>query len=73
MWGDAALFVPPDDDEELAAALRLLALDDALRDELARRARRRAWRYTPRHMAWRYLEVYERVTAAEVDAESVAS
>jgi glycosyltransferase involved in cell wall biosynthesis len=72
VWDDAALYVAPRDSDALAAALRLLAGDDAVRDELARRARRRAARYAPRRMARRYLEVYERVTAAAFDAESLA-
>jgi glycogen(starch) synthase len=62
VWGDAALFVSPDDDEALAAALRLLARDAELRVELGRRARRRAARYTLARMAHGYVRVYKRVT-----------
>jgi glycogen(starch) synthase len=60
VWGDSALFVPPDDDDALLAALRLVARDDELRRELAHRAHRRAQRYTPERMAAGYLQLYER-------------
>jgi glycogen synthase len=51
VWGDAALYVEPDDDEALAAAIRRA---------MARRprARERAARYTPELMAGRYAEAY---------------
>lgn len=65
VWGDAAVYVPPDDDDAIAAALRLLARDDELRVEVGQRARRRAARYTPESMALAYLAVYERVLARE--------
>lgn len=68
VWGDSALYVPPDDDEALAAALRVLARDDELRRELGHRARRRAARYTPEAMARSYLAVYDRVLARRIAA-----
>ena len=58
VWGDAALYVPPDEDEAIAAALALLCSDDELRGELAARARERAARYTPAAMADALLRVY---------------
>ena len=58
VWGDAALFVHPDDHDALAAALQRLIDDDALRDALALRARLRARRYTPEAMASRYRDAY---------------
>jgi glycosyltransferase involved in cell wall biosynthesis len=58
VWGDAALYVPPDEDEAIAAALALLCGDDELRGELAARARSRAARYTPAAMADALLRVY---------------
>jgi glycosyltransferase involved in cell wall biosynthesis len=51
VWGAAALFAPPDDDEALLAALRLLVNNPELRDELGVRARRRASRYGADRMA----------------------
>jgi glycosyltransferase involved in cell wall biosynthesis len=63
VWGDAALFVRPDDDAALGAALRLVACDEELRVELAERARRRSVRYSVERMAAGYAGVYERVLA----------
>jgi glycosyltransferase involved in cell wall biosynthesis len=64
VWGEAALFAAPDDDESLAAALRLVTCDAELRLELAERARRRAARYTVEAMAAGYAHVYDHVLAA---------
>lgn len=58
VWGDAALFVPPDDVDALVAALETLRCDEALRVALATRARARALTYTPQRMAAGYLSVY---------------
>jgi glycogen synthase len=64
VWGEAAVFVAPGDDDALAAALRLVAWDDDLRLELGERARRRAARYTVEAMAAGYAGVYARVLSA---------
>jgi glycogen synthase len=64
VWGEAAVFADPGDDDALAAALRLVTCDGELRLELAERARRRAARYTVEAMAAGYARVYERVSAA---------
>jgi glycogen synthase len=64
VWGDAALFVDPDDDDALAAALTLLIEQPARRDELARRAVERARRYTPERMAAAYVKAYQRLAPA---------
>ncbi len=58
VWGDAALFVPPDDHAALAGALQRLIDDRALRRRMRRRARERALAFTPDRMARRYLDVY---------------
>ena len=58
IWGDAALFVAPDDPDEIGAALAALIADVALRRRLARHARRRAKQFTPRRMARAYLALY---------------
>jgi glycosyltransferase involved in cell wall biosynthesis len=58
VWGDAAVFVPPDDARALARALGALIDDDRRREALAARARRRALRYTRRRMAAGYLAAY---------------
>ena len=58
VWGEDALFVPPDDHDALADALHGLIEDGALRASMARRARRRARRYSADAMASRYRDVY---------------
>lgn len=61
VWGDAAVYVPPEDDDAIAAAVSSLCGDDGARVALAARARRRARRYTPAAMAAGLLDVYARV------------
>lgn len=71
VWGDAAVFVPPDDDDALAGALSRLIDDRAARLRLAARGRERARGFTADRMARQTLEVYARATssrAAEVGA-----
>jgi glycogen synthase len=69
VWGDAALFAPPDDDAALAAAIERLVADEPLRADLARAARARACRFEPGRMAEQYLEVY----AAAADAAAASA
>lgn len=64
VWGDAAVFVPPDDPVCLAHAISGLARDDARRTRLAGRATERALRYTAERMTREYLEVYGELMAA---------
>lgn len=58
VWGDAALYVDPDDGRGLRAVARALASDAALRLEYAERARLRAARFTPQRMAAGYWKAY---------------
>ncbi|GJG87481.1 glycosyl transferase [Gemmatimonadetes bacterium T265] len=58
VWGDAALYVAPDDATRLAAVLRTLAADDGYRAALGARARARALTYTPERTAAGYLAAY---------------
>ena len=58
VWDDAAVFVPPDDADELHRALQGLIRDDARRREMAARARVQALTYTPERMAAEYLEAF---------------
>ena len=58
VWGNAAVFVAPDDEDALAGVLDRLIAEDGLRTELGRRARTRALTYTPARMAARYLAAY---------------
>jgi glycogen synthase len=63
VWGDAAWYVPPDDEEALLAALQVIARDPLRRQELGRRASERAVRYSPAAMAEGMLAVYEPLLA----------
>ena len=59
VWGDAALYVPPDDHAVLATALQRLIDDQGLRRRMAQRAREQALTYTPQRMARGYLDYYD--------------
>ena len=62
VWGDAAIYVPPDNLDALRAAIALLMTDAALRDDMASRARRRARTFTRRRMAAAYQHIYGELT-----------
>lgn len=57
VWGDAALFVPPDNRRALAAAINALS-DNRFRSEMASRARTRAARFSDALMADAYAALY---------------
>jgi glycogen synthase len=65
VWGDAALFAPPSDDDALASALHRVIDDNHLRGRLAERARARAARYTPGAAARGYAAAYRGLVARE--------
>ncbi len=58
VWGEAAVFVSPDDPGELREALELLIADPERLEMMAARARERAFAYTPERMAAGYLTAY---------------
>jgi glycogen(starch) synthase len=58
IWGDAALYVAPDDHEALAASLRRLMESDELRQEFAHRASLRARHFSTERMVEGYLGAY---------------
>ena len=62
-WAGAALFVDPDDVEGLGRTLGALIADRRTQRALARRARRRARRFSLRKMCRATLELYERTAA----------
>jgi glycosyltransferase involved in cell wall biosynthesis len=66
VWGAAALYVDPFDDDDVARGLQRLIADESLRNRLAAAARRRALRYSRERMAGAYLDLYERLIAAAV-------
>lgn len=58
VWRDAALFVPPEDENALAETLENLMTDNTLREEYAKRAKKRASNFTRQKMAKNYLAAY---------------
>lgn len=58
IWGDAAIFVDPDDPDALAATLRALIDDPARRTTMATRAEARAQRYSIARMVAAYHGLY---------------
>lgn len=61
VWGDAALYVDPGDEEALAATLRALIEDATRVASLGAAARARASSYTRERMTDAYLDVYDRL------------
>jgi glycosyltransferase involved in cell wall biosynthesis len=58
IWGEAAIYVPPDNRRALAGAIEGLIRDGEYRQELATRAQSRARELTPRRMADGYYSAY---------------
>ena len=58
VWGEAAIFVSPDDAGALRDTLEELMIDNARRKEMASRARHRALQFSPQRMAKGYLAAY---------------
>jgi glycogen(starch) synthase len=61
IWGDAALFVSPDDARALRGTLQALIADDTLRERMAERAYRRALSFDAGHMARQYVDAYKKI------------
>ncbi len=62
VWGDAALFVSPDEPAALREVIGRLIADEAARQSLAERGRERARTFTSGRQAAGYVEVYDAVT-----------
>ena len=58
IWGDTAVYVDPNDSDQLGAELQYLTADASRRFLLAQRAQSRARMLTPQRMAQGYLDVY---------------
>jgi glycogen synthase len=58
VWGDSAVYVPPNDGAMLASTIEALIADEPRRRELSRRAQARASALTMERMAGAYLETY---------------
>lgn len=59
LWGNTAIFVPPEDTEQIAAALNKLSADHYLRTRLAQAAFLRAQQYTQSAMGVGYWHAYQ--------------
>jgi glycogen synthase len=70
VWGDAAVFVPPEDSATLRRELQRLIADPALRAEMARRARDRASLYSPQRMLGAYLSVYRHLIGGRASSQT---
>jgi glycosyltransferase involved in cell wall biosynthesis len=71
VWGDTAIFVSPNDEDQLAETLTRLIGDEALRTEMSQRALLRAQEFSLERMARGYLEAYSQCAtnpSAEVAA-----
>jgi glycosyltransferase involved in cell wall biosynthesis len=64
LWGDAALFVEPEDHDQLAQTLQRLIADGERRRTIATRCRSRAFAFDPGEMASAYLHAYESALSA---------
>ena len=65
VWNDAAMYVPPEDVDAIAATLSQLAADRDLRARMSARAFARAQRYSPAAMAAAYALAYRELLDAE--------
>lgn len=68
VWGDAAVYVAPDDPVALEEGVSRLIEDAALREDLGRRARARAHRLSPSGMAASYRASYADLRESKVAA-----
>lgn len=68
IWGDAAVFVPPDNRSALVSAIECLIGNEAVRRDMATRARNRARRFTAEAMADGYADLYRELRGERVAA-----
>jgi glycogen synthase len=71
IWGNAALFVEPDDHESLLETLVYLIEKRESRLTMANRAAMRARRFAPAQMAREYLDVYQQLLSQKQPTTSV--
>jgi glycosyltransferase involved in cell wall biosynthesis len=71
LWDGAAIFVSPDDDEEIATILDELNRDADGRARLGKAAQERAGTYTPQAMGAKVLTAYRSLLASRRDHSSV--
>lgn len=59
IWGDAAIYVNPNDREELKAAINKLINNESLRNQYGQKARQRASQFSSDIMVKNYIELYQ--------------
>jgi glycosyltransferase involved in cell wall biosynthesis len=69
IWEDSAVFVHPDDTEQLAGVLQHLISDDRLCNRLAERAHTRAKEFSADRMVNNYLSLYDEVIERAMNRE----
>jgi glycogen(starch) synthase len=70
VWGDAAIFVPPDDERALEAALTALIGNSRLLAQMAERSMARSRHFSPQAMAAGYLDAYQLAAARRLACAS---
>lgn len=73
VWGNAALYAPPEDSEALAHEIDRLIDSADLRRTMGLRARRRALEYSPHRMRERYLRIYHELISVEPGVEGAVA
>jgi glycosyltransferase involved in cell wall biosynthesis len=73
VWGEAALYVEPDDHQHLRETLARLIANPKLRDDLAHEARERALIYTPQRMVGAYCDAYATLTGRAATTRTAPS
>jgi glycogen(starch) synthase len=71
IWGFAAVFVDPEDSQQLAASINDLILEPSRRAALAKAARQRALCFSPQSMVKQYLNAYSRLLETRTCLEVV--
>lgn len=61
IWGDAALYFDPFNEQEAKEVLNELTQNDELRQEMAKRAYERASKFTAETMAYNYMKLYKKL------------
>ena len=69
VWGDAAIFVAPDDENALQSAIAALIDDENLRAEMGARALVRARGFSPGAMAHGYREIYRSLVECDIKSQ----
>jgi glycogen synthase len=69
IWGDAALYVNPDDPMELKNSIIECIRMSSMRKEFSQRAKRKAEEYSSDRMAVNYLSVYQAMVSKKVNFE----